>query len=107
MLALRKVSGVVRFWKGLVRGERWWRDNPFVLTAESMQYKKSGHIASKCNNVKACALPSSHLPLTREARTWCEARDSAKQTERSFKGKGVGDFRGIVRFFEESMSVQL
>ena len=72
-----------------------------------MQYKKSGHIASKCNNVKACALPSSHLPLTREARTWCEARDSAKQTERSFKGKGVGDFRGIVRFFEESMSVQL
>ena len=46
-------------------------------------------------------------PLTREARTWCEARDSAKQTERSFKGKGVGDFRGIVRFFEESMSVQL
>ena len=53
-----------------------------------MQYKKSGHIASKCNNVKACALPSSHLPLTREARTWCEARDSAKQTERSLKGKG-------------------
>ena len=42
-----------------------------------MQYKKSGHIASKCNNVKACALPSSHLPLTREARTWCGARDSA------------------------------
>ncbi|MGYP001840074876 len=72
-----------------------------------MQYKKSGHIASKCNNVKACALPSSHLPLTREARTWCEARDSAKQTERSFKGKGVGDFRGIVRFFEESMLEQL
>ena len=31
----------------------------------------------------------------------------AKQTERSFKGKGVGDFRGIVRFFEGSMSVQL
>ena len=72
-----------------------------------MQYKKSGHIASKCNNVKACALPSSHLPLTREARTWCEARDSVKQTERSFKGKGVGDFRGIVRFFEESMLEQL
>ena len=44
-------------------------------------------------------MPSSHLPLTREARTWCEARDSAKQTERSFKGKGVGDFRGIIVFF--------
>ena len=52
-------------------------------------------------------LGDSTSPLTREARTWCEARDSAKQTERSFKGKGVGDFRGIVRFFEESMSVQL
>ena len=62
---------------------------------------------TESNNIKACALPSIHLPLTREARTWCEARDSAKQTERSFKGKGVGDFRGIVRFFEESMSVQL
>ena len=72
-----------------------------------MQYKKSGHIASKCIIVKGCALGSSLVPLTREARTWCEARDSAKQTERSFKGKGVGDFRGIVRFFEESMSVQL
>ena len=59
------------------------------------------------NKATVCVVPSSHLPLTREARTWCEARDSAKQTERSFKGKGVGDFRGIVRFFEESMSVQL
>ena len=62
---------------------------------------------AESNNIKACALPSIHLPLTREARTWCEARDSAKQTERSFKGKGVGDFRGIVRFFEESMLEQL
>ena len=25
----------------------------------------------------------------------------AKPTERSLKGKGVGDFRGIVRFFEK------
>ena len=27
-LALRKVGGIVRFWKG------WWSDNPSVLTAE-------------------------------------------------------------------------
>ena len=52
------------------------------------------------NKATVCVVPSSHLPLTREARTWCEARDSAKQTERSFKGKGVGDFRGIVRFWK-------
>ena len=52
---------------------------------------------TESNNIKACALPSSHLPLTREARTWCEARDSAKQTERSFKGKGDGACQRIVR----------
>ena len=40
------------------------------------------------NKATVCVVPSSHLPLTREARTWCEARDSAKQTERSLKGKG-------------------
>ena len=36
-------------------------------------------------------------PLTREARMWCEARDSAdvKQAERSLKGKG-GARRGII-----------
>ena len=36
-----------------------------------------------------------------------EFRKDAKPTERSLKGKGVGGFRGIVRFFEGSMSVQL
>ena len=30
---------------------------------------------TESNNIKACALPSIHLPLTREARTWCGARD--------------------------------
>jgi hypothetical protein len=33
-----------------------------------LQYKNGEHIASKCNNVKVCALPPIHLPLTREAR---------------------------------------
>ena len=28
----------------------------------------------KRNRATVCALPSSHLPLTREARTWCGAR---------------------------------
>ena len=32
-----------------------------------MQYKKGRHIASKRNSVTVCGLPSSHLPLTREA----------------------------------------
>ena len=37
-------------------------------------------------------------PLTREARTWCEARDSAdgEPAERSLKGKGGGAKQGIV-----------
>ena len=34
-------------------------------------------LQAESNNIKACALPSIHLPLTREARTWCGARDSA------------------------------
>ena len=42
---------------------------------------------AESNKIKACALPSIHLPLTREARIWCFSRDSA--------------------FFEGSMSVQL
>ena len=41
---------------------------------KSLQYQKGGHIASKCNNVKACVLPSSHLPLTREARTMVQSK---------------------------------
>ena len=69
---LRKVGGIVRFWeewcgnpsgsrpnffgrqhitfdKGgidVVLSERWY-SNPSVLTAKSLQYKKSGHIASR------------------------------------------------------------
>ena len=42
---------------------------------------------TESNNIKACALPSIHLPLTREARTWCGARDGC-----SFK-KAVGMVR--------------
>ena len=41
----------------------------------------------KSNKATVCALPSIHLPLTREARIWCFSRDS--------------------EFFEGSMSVQL
>ena len=42
---------------------------------KSLANKKGGYIASKLNEATVCALPSSHLPLTREARTWCGARD--------------------------------
>ena len=34
----------------VVLSERWY-SNPSVLTAKSLQYKKGGHITSKCNNV--------------------------------------------------------
>ena len=68
-------------------------------------------------------MPSIHLPLTRDghgcpklnaqsfarmrnqqsvhlARVIVLGKGTAKPTERSFKGKGVGDFRGIVRFWK-------
>ena len=35
--------------------------------------KTVGILQAESNNIKACALPSIHLPLTR----WCKARDSA------------------------------
>ena len=37
--------------------------------------KMVGISQAESNNIKACALPSIHLPLTREARMWCGARD--------------------------------
>ena len=39
--------------------------------------KRVGISQAESNKATVCALPSIHLPLTREARTWCEARDSA------------------------------
>ncbi len=68
-------------------------------------------------------MPSIHLPLTRDghgcpklnaqsfarmrnqqsvhmARVIVLGKGTAKPTERSFKGKGVGDFRGIARFWK-------
>ena len=49
--------------------------------------KMVGISQAESNKATVCALPSIHLPLTREARIWCFSRDSA--------------------FFEGSMSVQL
>ena len=49
--------------------------------------KRAGISQAEINKATVCALPSIHLPLTREARIWCFSRDSA--------------------FFEGSMSVQL
>ena len=49
--------------------------------------KRVGISQAESNKATVCALPSIHLPLTREARIWCFSRDSA--------------------FFEGSMSVQL
>ena len=39
--------------------------------------KMVGILQAESNNINACALPSIHLPLTREARIWCFSRDSA------------------------------
>ena len=49
--------------------------------------KMVGLSQAESNKATVCALPSIHLPLTREARIWCFSRDS--------------------EFFEGSMSVQL
>ena len=50
--------------------------------------KMVGILQAESNNIKACALPSIHLPLLKGA-------------------KNVVQGEGIVRFFEWSMSVQL
>ena len=39
--------------------------------------KRVGISQAESNKATVCALPSIHLPLTREARMWCGARDSA------------------------------
>ena len=41
---------------------------------KSLVNKKADVSQLKRNKTTVCALPSSHLPLTREARTWCWAR---------------------------------
>ena len=38
--------------------------------------KRVGISQAESNKATVCALPSIHLPLTREARMWCRARDS-------------------------------
>ena len=66
---------------------------------------------AESNKIKACALPSIHLPLTREASvvvrgegllSFCNGCEggSIRCNGRSKQGKGVSDFRGIVRFLE-------
>ena len=67
--------------------------------------KRVGISQAESNKATVCALPSIHLPLTRDghgcpklnAQRLCT---DAKPTKRSFKGKCVGDFRGIVRFWK-------
>ena len=65
----------------------------------------------KCNKATVCGLPSIHLPLTREASvvvrgegllSFCNGCEggSIRCNGRSKQGKGVSDFRGIVRFLE-------
>ena len=50
--------------------------------------KKADVSKTESNNIKACALPSSHLPLTREARALVQGKcgsADAKQAETDFR----------------------
>ena len=62
--------------------------------------KMVGISQAESNKATVCALPSIHLPLTREARVIVHGKGTAKPTERSFKGKCGGAELGIVRFWE-------
>ena len=74
-LATRKANGMVRVWKGWC-GARGC-SNPSVLTAKRFGDKKGVDMQLKRNKATVCALPSIHLPLTREAsvmvwgKGWC------------------------------------
>ena len=64
-LVTRKAGGIVRVWKGWC-GARGC-SNPSVLTAKRFGDKKGVDMQLKRNKATVCALPSIHLPLTREA----------------------------------------
>ena len=64
-LATRKANGMVRFCEGWC-GARGC-SNPSVLTAKRFGDKKGVDMQLKRNKATVCALPSIHLPLTREA----------------------------------------
>ena len=74
-LVTRKAGGIVRVWKGWC-GARGC-SNPSVLTAKRFGDKKGVDMQLKRNKATVCALPSIHLPLTREASVmawgegWC------------------------------------
>ena len=63
-LATRKAGGIVRVWKGWC-GARGC-SNPSVLTAKRFGDKKGVDMQLKRNKATVCALPSIHLPLTRD-----------------------------------------
>ena len=48
--------------------------NPSVLTAKVCNIKMVGISQAESNNIKACALPSIHLPLTREASVMVQSK---------------------------------
>ena len=107
-LATRKANGMVRFCEGWC-GARGC-SNPSVLTAKRFGDKKGVDMQLKRNKATVCALPSIHLPLTREASVMaifegllsfcnCCGNGSIRCNGRS-KLAPLRKARGIVRFLE-------
>ena len=110
MLVLRKASGIVRFWEGWCGSKGIEIDRsanikasealtiPTVTARNSFRIVKVG-LSEYCTASQKIisAVPP---PLFRgEARVIVLGKSTAKPTERSY-GKGVGNFRGIVRFWK-------
>ena len=107
-LVTRKAGGIVRVWKGWC-GARGC-SNPSVLTAKRFGDKKGVDMQLKRNKATVCALPSIHLPLTREASVMaifegllsfcnCCGNGSIRCNGRS-KLAPLRKAKGIVRFLE-------
>ena len=67
-------KGIVRFWKGLC-GERGCCAIPPSWRQKVCNIKMVGISQAESNNIKACALPSIHLPLTREASVMVQSKE--------------------------------
>ena len=66
-------SPLTRGGKNVVRSEGE-ASNPSVLTAKRFGDKKGVDMQLKRNKATVCALPSIHLPLTREARVMVQSK---------------------------------
>ena len=75
-IAERKARVIVRFWKGWCGAKGGGEAIPPSCRQKICNIKMVGISQAESNNIKACALPSIHLPLTREASVVGFLRDS-------------------------------